>query len=95
MHMSRCLGATTGFLLMIGGIAPVAAADPENSIDVTTSRSAYLLLSDRGDAERVRFRDRRVRLRYDRPVEVGGNDYLLRFKATMKKKKLFAFEVIF
>ena len=99
MH-TRTLEALTramGFLILFGGIAATAAADSAPAeVDVRTSRSSYLLLADPSEApERVRPRDRRIRLRYDKPVQVGGSDLVLRLKASPKKKKLLSFEVLF
>lgn len=98
MHITRALGALTGSLVLFAGIAATAAADSAepNQVDLTTSRSSYLLFADRTEApEKVLPQDRRVRIRYDRPLQLGGNDLLLRLKAPLKKTRLLAFEVIF
>ena len=98
MNVTRALGALLGFLMTFGMVA-TAAADPDTqSFDARTSRSTYLYLSDADDAPRQRKRmgeQRRIRLRYDRSLQVGGSDFVLRFKAPLKKKKLLAFELIF
>jgi hypothetical protein len=84
---------------MIFGVAAMAAAETNaTSFDARTSRSTHLFLSGSDDSSsqsRKMGRQKRIRLRYDRPVQVGGSDVLLRFKAPLKKKKLLAFEVIF
>jgi hypothetical protein len=99
MNVTRALAAQIGFLMTFG-MAATGAADPgtQQSFDVRTSRSVHLFLSNASETPRGRTRmgkQKRIRLRYDQPVQVGGSDIVLRFNAPLKKKKLLAFEVIF
>ena len=91
------LASLMGSLLLIGGIAGTASADSTSrEVNLTKSRSPYLMFSETTEAPRkLRPQDRRIRLRYDQAVQVGGSDVIFRLKAPLKKKKLLAFEVIF
>ena len=96
-HVTRVLKT----FLIIAGLSCMAhtatAGTDEASLNILTSRSTHLHLADPAAAgpERQRLRDKRIRLRYDRPVQVGGNKLVLRLKAPLKTRKMLAFEVLF
>lgn len=98
MNVTRALGALLGLLMTFGMGATAAAESDTQSFDARTSRSTYLYLGEAQDTPRQRKQmgeQRRIRLRYERSLQVGGSDFVLRFKAPLKKKKLLAFELIF
>lgn len=98
------MGVTRAAGLLAGAIGAsllttgTARAEPDPVAELLASeaytRSVFQRNLERGTDEGGR-EYKRIRLRYDRPLDVGERDVVLRFKVPLKRSNLLKVELLF
>jgi hypothetical protein len=97
MGFARAFGLLAGVIGASLATAGTAGAQPDEVAELLASeaftRSVFQRNLERGAEQGREYK--RIRLRYDRPLDVGERDVVLRLKAPLKRRSLLKLELLF